>query len=125
MSFLTKPEAVRAILSHTMACAAANASQPKIKATDMATFEAKRKRVKDGLVSGVLSTTDARQYLANIDAEESAIRNTAKSQAKVKAGPEIESLIQLVVEGAYQFRDFTDPGLAVEGDPADVLGTLL
>ena len=106
---LAEPEMLRAILAHSKAMAEANRAQPKLQETDPATFALRKKRLKDGYESGVLTMVDLRGRLAKIQQEEEAIQRIAKSQALSMAAPELEELIRLVVEGAHLFENLKDP----------------
>ena len=106
---LTKPQVLRAILAHSKAVAEANRAQPELKETDPATFEVRKKRLKDGFEAGVISMLDLKERLAKIQLEEEAIRRVAQNQAKSLAAPDLEELIRMVVEGAHLFENLKDP----------------
>jgi hypothetical protein len=72
------------------------------------TFEARRRRLKDGFEQGVITGPDLRERLAKIQVEEDTAKRVAKSQAQSLAAPQIERLIKILVKGAYAYRRMAD-----------------
>jgi site-specific DNA recombinase len=106
---LTKPKILKAMMMHSRAIMEANQAQPELEKVDPAAFEHRKKRLKDGYEGGVISMVELRERLAQIQHEEEATRRVAVSQAKSLAGPEIDELIRLVVNGAHAFQKLVDP----------------
>jgi DNA invertase Pin-like site-specific DNA recombinase len=106
---LRSPATVRAIVAHTEAAHLANVAQPELKATDPATFEARRRRLKDGFEQGVINVAELRARLAKIQVEEDTVKQVAKSQALALAAPEMERLIKVLVKGAYLYQRMANP----------------
>ena len=106
---LTKPAALRAIFAHSEVATKANQEQPTVEKTESATFQTRRRRLKDGYEAGVISVVELRERLKKIDLEEEAVKRVAKSQAAKLAAPQTERLIRLIVKGAHAFRRVTDP----------------
>jgi hypothetical protein len=106
---LSSPKMVRAIVAHSAAVHQANQASPELKATDPATFEARRRRLKDGFEVGVINVAELRQRLAKIEAEEDTVKRLAMSQAECLAAPQIERLIRTIIKGAYGFQRMKNP----------------
>jgi DNA invertase Pin-like site-specific DNA recombinase len=106
---LRNPKTIRAIVTHSEAARHANQNQPELMAADPATFEARRRRLKDGYESGVIAIAELRERLAKIQAEEETVKRVAESQAQSLAAPQIETLIRTIIKGAYAYQRMTDP----------------
>jgi DNA invertase Pin-like site-specific DNA recombinase len=106
---LRSPKTVRAIVSHREAAHLANQAQPELKGTDPATFEARRRRLKDGLEGGVITVAELRERLAKVQEDEDTVKRLAKSQAQSLAAPQVERLIRTLIKSGYAFQRMTNP----------------
>jgi DNA invertase Pin-like site-specific DNA recombinase len=106
---LRNPQTVRAIVAHREAAHLANQAQPELKVTDPATFEARRRRLKDGLEAGVITVTELRERLAKVQEDEDTVKRLAKSQAQTLAAPQVERLVRTLIKGGYAFQRMTNP----------------
>ncbi len=106
---LTRPSTVRAVLDHSIEATTSNAVRSAGIAPGFIDHKLRRKRIKNGFEEGLYSAEEAKQRLAQVDAEESALLQSRERFEAARRSQVSEKLIRAVVKGALGIRRMTDP----------------
>lgn len=106
---LTRPSSVRAVLNHSVKASVANTRQTPNILPGFVDHKLRRTRVKNGFEEGLYSAEEAKQRIAQIDAEEQALFKSKQRYELAQRSQISEKIVRAVVKSALGIRRMTDP----------------